>query len=69
MIEEMRMELDLAGDYLRKLEDSFETGRFARAEDMAVLAILHMKRILRKLAERHVKINDFDSSVHITKKA
>lgn len=51
-IETMRMEVDIAREYLRKAEDSIEIGQFTKAEAMTVQAIIHLKNILRELGKR-----------------
>ena len=52
-IETLRTEIDLSREYLRRAEDSVETGQFTKAEAMTVQAIVHLKKILRKLNEQY----------------
>ena len=52
-IELLRMELDLAREYLRKVEDSIEIGQFSKAEAMTIHVIIHLKKVLRELDERN----------------
>ena len=52
-IETLRAEIDLSSEYLRRAEDALEIGQFTKAEAMTVLAVVHLKTILRELNEHN----------------
>lgn len=53
VIKTLRLEVDLSREYLRRTEDSIETGQFTKAEAMTVQAIIHLKHLLRELNEHN----------------